>query len=279
MAGGLRKLGVGDRVQIAAKDYNRWQEAGMVAALSRFNQGVPQVLPDTQDGIVLVKNTTGVHLPRFAVMGLRGSIYDPLYEPQQLTEFKNQIALRGEVPSNVTLGRFCVLQNDATPGEIVAGMVNGLTPVKLNVISAYDLYADIELDTAVDQTAYLRTGGGGSAQLIYRPDYTGVQWGIVRISNMQRQWFLGVTQEDFEQGTDETVSVESWYWNRTPDRWDESDSGAGVLFDCYDWFLNEGETIEKGTKVKCEWYNDRWVITAAYCSPSDDEYVVASLPE
>lgn len=179
----MRKLSQGEPVKIAADDYNRWQEAGRAHAMSRLNQSQQIVTPDAQEGIVLVKNTLSRVMPRFSVLGLRGSVYNPLYSDQQLTEFKNQIALIGETPSSVTSGRFCVLQNDAQPGEVVAGMVSGVTPCRVKVESLTDEFAEIETTTTVDQTRYLKSGGTGSAQILFRPEYLGEQWGVVRLGN------------------------------------------------------------------------------------------------
>lgn len=179
----MRKLSQGEPVKIAADDYNRWQEAGRAHAMSRLNQSQQIVAPDSQEGIVLVKNTLSRAMPRFSVLGLRGSTYNPLYSDQQLTEFKNQIALHGETPSSITSGRFCVLQNDAQPGEVVAGMVSGVTPCRIKVESLTDEFAEIETTTTVDQTRYLKSGSSGSAQILFRPEYTGEQWGVVRLGN------------------------------------------------------------------------------------------------
>lgn len=179
----LRKLSRGDKVEIAAKDYNRWQDAGLASALSRLNQSAGLVLPDAQEGIILIQNTLTRALPRYAVLGVRGTVYNPLSSSQQSTEFQNQIALKGELPTSTTSGRFCVLQTDAAPGEVVPAMVSGVTPCKLSVTATSDEFADIETNTALDQTRWLKTGSSGSAQILYQPEVTGEQWGVVRISN------------------------------------------------------------------------------------------------
>lgn len=193
----MRKLSQGEQVKIAADDYNRWQEAGRAHAMSRLNQSQQIVTPDSQEGIVLVKNTLSRAMPRFSVLGLRGSTYNPLYSDQQLTEFKNQIALHGETPSSITSGRFCVLQNDAQPGEVVAGMVSGVTPCRIKVESLTDEFAEIETTTTVDQTRYLKSGSSGSAQILFRPEYLGEQWGVVRLGNrVSDTWKIASAQFD-----------------------------------------------------------------------------------
>lgn len=60
--------------------------------------------------------------------------------------------------------------------------------------------------------------------------------------------------------------------------WDESEEKfmpTGIRYDAQDFFLNEDETQEAGTKVKVEWRGPRLVITGMYCSKSDDEDIEA----
>lgn len=179
-----RKLSRGEQVKIAAADYNRWQEAGKADAMMKLGMTPGLVLPDTaHEGIILVKNTLPRFLKRYSVLGLRGTIPDPLLSSQQSTDFQDRIALKGETPSSVTTGRFCVIQTDAEVGEVVPALVSGVTPVRLSITAITDQYADIETNTAIDQTKWLKTGSTGAAQILYQPEYTGEQWGVVRLSN------------------------------------------------------------------------------------------------
>lgn len=184
-----RKLSRGEQVKIAAADYNRWQEAGKADALMKLGMTPGLVLPDTaHEGIILVKNTLPRFLKRYSVLGLRGTIPDPLLSSQQSTDFQDRIALKGETPSSVTTGRFCVIQTDAEVGEVVPALVSGVTPCRLSVTSITDEFADIEPSVALDQTRWLKTGGSGAAQILYHPEYTGEQWGVVRLSNKRTNW-------------------------------------------------------------------------------------------
>jgi hypothetical protein len=184
-----RKFSSGDQVRIAHQDHNRWQDAGLAHAMNRFGaqQGFTQ--PDwSSDGIIMVKNETDRDLPRYAVLGLRTSIPDPKYSPEQLADFKNFVQMHGRVPLAADAGKFCVLQCDAKKNEVVPAMVSGVTPVKLSVTATTDEAADID-PSATDPTKYLKTGSG-TAQILYAPAYTGEQWGIVRLGNKPSPWKL-----------------------------------------------------------------------------------------
>lgn len=85
---------------------------------------------------------------------------------------------------------------------------------------------------------------------------------------IRRGWFLGITREDFTQGVDEFFEVDVWTWNPITDSWRKV---PGFVIQARDWFLNDGEEVEKETKVKVEWYETTWVVTAMYCSPTDIE--------
>lgn len=82
----------------------------------------------------------------------------------------------------------------------------------------------------------------------------------------RKGWFLGIVREDFTQGTDTFVSVDLWIWSGTDNAWRRA---TGLFINARDWFLNDGETLAKDTKVKIEWYETTWVVTAMYCSPTD----------
>jgi len=201
----LRKLSRGEAVQIAAKDYNRWQDAGLANALSKLNQSTGLALPDSQEGIILIKNGTGRDLPRYSVLGIRGTIPDPRYSTQQSIEFQNAVQLRGEVPSSTTSGRFCVLQVDARAGEVVPAMVSGVTPVRLRIETITDEFAEIETTSTYDKTAWLKSGSTGSAQILYQPEVLGPQWGVVRLSN-RPPTSTGVVLAYFAAGVDPVVT-------------------------------------------------------------------------
>lgn len=85
--------------------------------------------------------------------------------------------------------------------------------------------------------------------------------------------FFGITRKDFEQGVDEFFEVDVYIWSPTLNKWRKVPVEPLGFIQARDWFLNEGETVEKLTKVKIEWYETTWVVSAMYCSPTDlDEF-------
>jgi hypothetical protein len=79
-------------------------------------------------------------------------------------------------------------------------------------------------------------------------------------------WFLGITRAAFSQGST-SVKVDVYIW--TESAWKKKPVGTDGYITAIDWYLNEGETVEKDTKVKVERYKNCWVITGVYCDATD----------
>jgi hypothetical protein len=180
--GGKRKFAGGEGFKVRHADHNAWQDAGDHHGATFGGSAGSLEMPDEQTGVILVKNITGRDLPRYSILTLYGSIYDPTFG-SHLQDFKNQIALKGIEPTSAITGRFCVLQMDAPNNAIVPAMVSGVTPCKVKIESLTDEFCEIETSTSVDRTKYLKSGGSGSAQIMFVPTALGEQWGVVRLGN------------------------------------------------------------------------------------------------
>lgn len=96
----------------------------------------------------------------------------------------------------------------------------------------------------------------------------------------RRGWWLGVTHTSLSPGSTCTVAI--WHWSIEDTKWipalDTDDEPLTVT--AQDWFLNStDDAIAVGTKVRVDRYDNVWYVAAAYCDVSDNEDVVASLPE
>lgn len=258
MAGDPRKLGAGDPVLVAARDYNRWQDAGVAKARGATDTSEIIQPPDSNEGIILVKNINR-DLPRFSVLGLpiTGTIPNPRYDDTQLAHFQNQIALRGEVPSTTTSGRFCVLQTDARANEVVPAMLSGVTQVRINVTSITDQYADIEPSALVDQTKWLKTGGSGAAQLIYQPEILGEQWAVVRMSNKPSAQFRLVTYSHLPSGYVVSSTERRLYPKLCESSWEISSDDSHQITNERFYIVNMGDLpLYMGWAIVAPMYND-----------------------
>lgn len=87
--------------------------------------------------------------------------------------------------------------------------------------------------------------------------------------------FLGITREDFTKGTDEFFEVDVWIWSETDQDWRKV---PNLVIQARDWFLDDDEEVQRQTKVKIEWYETTWVVTAMYCSPVGEDSEFYSSP-
>lgn len=175
----MRKFSGGEKFKVSHQDHNRWQEAGRwIGERGSGTGGIVEPF-DEQTGVIIVKNNTALDLPRFSVLGLNGSVNDPLYDAQTLADFKNQIVLKGELPSSDTEGKFCILLTEANAGALAPAIVSGVTTCKVNVANDEHTHADI----TADEPGYLTSGDSGGAHILYKPPGTGQLWCVVRLSN------------------------------------------------------------------------------------------------
>lgn len=197
-----RRLGSGEPFRVSSREHSNWQDAGRFAREHSDDALFNPDGNDSQDDVILVKNTTGRFLPRYSVVGLRGTLRSPRYSPQALVQFKNNMMLIGEDPSSTTTGRFAVLQLPAKDNEWVPGKISSTTPVRLLINSITDQFADVETSSSVaDKTRYLKSASTGSAQIIYQPEIVGEQWGYVRLGNKLSGSTASATTNGLNNGT------------------------------------------------------------------------------
>lgn len=80
-------------------------------------------------------------------------------------------------------------------------------------------------------------------------------------------WFLGITRGELAPGGNVDVTV--WIWSGG--QWRQTNPIV-IIEDAQDWFMNQADDpAAAGTKVRVDWYETVWVITAIYCDESDHE--------
>jgi hypothetical protein len=82
---------------------------------------------------------------------------------------------------------------------------------------------------------------------------------------LRKGWFLGISTGSLSAGG--TVEVQPFTWSITDEEWQPADVSP---VEARDFFLNEEDTVEAGTKMKVEWYRNVWTPTVIYCEPSDN---------
>ncbi len=79
-------------------------------------------------------------------------------------------------------------------------------------------------------------------------------------------WWLCVLQGALSaQGT---ATAKLIVWNKDNDDWQYMDPEQTITIQ--DFWLNDGEEIDSGTRIKAIWYRNVWTWDQAYCAAADN---------
>lgn len=171
----LRKVTPGEPFGMQAATYNAFVDAAL-AARRPGRQGPPSLDASTPaPGLVLVLNSSGSDLDRFAVLGVDGPAIDPA---DNADGFAERPALTGVAPTADHVGgRFVVLLEPIASGAVGLACAGAVTVCKVNVSDAGHRFADVAAGT----TAALVSAATGPVQLLYQQAGTGSgKWAVGR---------------------------------------------------------------------------------------------------
>lgn len=149
----------GQPLRIPHTDYNAFLDAAEAyRRLGRTLRGAER--PDVyQSTVVLVRNLDGNVRDQYEVMGMEEPSVAIAANPQGvLSHPVFDVAL----PTSLSEGKFCVLQEPIHPGRIGRAVISGCTWAKLVKTTAYDEFCDIAAGSP-----FLWDSPAGSAQIIY----------------------------------------------------------------------------------------------------------------
>lgn len=171
----LRKVNPGDPLVIPAAAYNAFIDAARRAqSINALGASDAARFSDSQT-VVLVRNDSGIDVPRFGVLGIGGPIFTP---SDDLARWQEQTSLRGVLPdAGLHAGRFVVATEPVAPAGIVPCVLSGLT------IGKVDAGGDVAFADALTGAVDRLTGsaGGGAAQVLWREPGAGSKWAILRL--------------------------------------------------------------------------------------------------
>ena len=169
----LQKVQPGSPLRIPADTYNTFIDVAQAFRDRQLSQAGGSQFASSQSGIVLVHNISDEDQDRFAVMCIAGVVIEPAdNEPQ----FTNRPAFEVDEPATATLGKFVILVEPIAAGRFGKAMIAGVSPVKLDVQSESDGYAD----AADSVTGSLKTASSGPVRILWKETGTGVKWGVVQ---------------------------------------------------------------------------------------------------
>jgi hypothetical protein len=172
----LKKVKPGDPLAIPAATFNTFVDAAQDFLRRQRDVGRTPVADRPPFETVLLKNASGADRGRFDVLGIDAPVFTPT---DSLETFTNGIALVGVTPTDSHAGNFAVLVEPIQAGQIGRACILGACPVKVNVVSASDAFADVEASV----TTRLKSGSSGAARILWKESGTGEKWAVVRLGN------------------------------------------------------------------------------------------------
>ena len=182
MSDPLKKVRTGDPLVVPAQAYNAFIDAARDFQQRTAHIGQTATPGYRSAGIVLVKNESGAARERFDVLGLGDPVILPDVGDTAEQQFKNAVALRGELPDETLhKGKFVILAEPLATGAIGRAYLAGVTVVRLRLENSAQKVEAAEIIDA-DATA-LQPAPSGSAAVLWHQEQTGDVWAVVRLGN------------------------------------------------------------------------------------------------
>ncbi len=187
MAGdNYKRVTQGSPARFTARWFNR--TCDVLEDFDRSQQNVDSSnTPTEREGLILVRNDSGVDVDRYQVLGIADVIFDPDVD---LAAFQNEWAISGAKPTTADYtGYFVVTWQPIKNGEIGRAFIFGIVTCKVNIVTEGDQFADVSDN---DVTKLKSDTFSGSAQILYPATGTGTVQAIVRLGNT-RKGFTGTS--------------------------------------------------------------------------------------
>lgn len=259
----FRQVATGDRISIAADTWNRVLRATQWAESFQRNAGAGLVRTPVDFGRAQVKNSSGVDVSRFGVLGIDSVPFTP---DDNEAGFLSGIKFTGDKPTWKRAQSFAIALEPIKDGTYGLCQFTGL--VQCRLIGSEKIKS---AGAVSDSVAYLSTLRGGSATVLYDEGDDGSptteRWGIVCLGGATGLRVQGVLSDNLlapsNGWTDATVAtMRIWvpkstetdaddYWTT---RRDFEDSSVDIEI------VNRDTTLSRnsGVIVKAEWLDGEW---------------------
>ncbi len=123
-------------------------------------------------------------------------------------------------------GRFCILLEPLDVDGIGLAVISGVCPVRLNVDEESDTFAEIEHE----ETGFLKSGGSGSATILWKEPATGAnKWAVVRLGDAQPIIRKAEMIDTLQQG--DTAPAKAWLLKYEAGNWERTDKQIDLYGD------------------------------------------------
>jgi hypothetical protein len=240
------KVAPGDRLRIAARDYNAMLDAADSYRRSQLGTTNPIGFGLSP---LLAKNTSGEDVQVGQVLGIDGPVFSQADNP---AEFFHNIIMSASKPTTAShLGKWCVALETIPAGRLGRVAAWGIAAVSLQLDYADHPFADVANNSFV-----LKSNWCGAGQILWTQSSSpGLTYAIVRIGDLQAvRLRVTVTETDgIAAGSSGEVTI-------------ADTSPAQTLTAWLDW-AEGGEKVSQGKEAFIEYFRteNKWRITGAEC--------------
>lgn len=213
-------------------------------------------------GEILIRNDSGLDVPRFGILGLDGMLIEPGDEPADDEETSAETrkflesgwAMKGVLPViTIDSGRFAVAQEPIKSEKIGRALIHGTTPVRVLNSQALRKYGYADIDPGGGAAALLRLRSGPSGAPILWEQHTAdpaePHWALIMLGQNYPCTCVAKLTDDLPEGGEAPANV--MLWGRLDSSWEETEDEIVVN-------STAGIAVDEGRQVFCAWIDGTW---------------------
>jgi hypothetical protein len=171
----MNKVATGEKFKVKANTWNSFIDAADYHKNHQLRLGSEALRSNTKTGIILVSNDSGSLLEQFSPVILDNLIIQPDNDEKE-QEFKSRVPVFSgkKVSADNKDKPFAILQVPLESGKLGKAMLQGITPVKVNIGNESHKYAKLSATGLV-------SGGNGIGGILWKESGTGDKWALLQL--------------------------------------------------------------------------------------------------
>ncbi len=216
----MNKVQSGSDFEVKASTWNSFIDAANANKNSQNNQNFSSIRNSLKSGEIFIKNMTSTTMSQFSTLTLGEVLVKP---SDNESEFKNRLpAFTGYLDSDSSRP-FAILLEPIEVGKIGKGLIMGVTPALVDIISSDHQYAE------PTETGTLQSCDSGIARILWQANESGSQWCVLQLGGggSAAESISDVVMCKIISAISSTGAYEVELYKNGPD---EDSTGTGTLF-------------------------------------------------
>lgn len=171
----MKKVITGEQFQVKASTWNAFIDAASFYKNNQLKLGADTLRSNIKTGIILVRNDSDKLLEQFAPIILDDLIIQP-DDAEKEQEFKSRVPVfsgKAVCADNKDMP-FAILQVPLESGKIGKALIQGITPVKVNIGNESHQYAKLDASKLVSCS-------NGIGRILWKESGTGAKWVLLQL--------------------------------------------------------------------------------------------------